>query len=261
TEKMLEELGKKGVLVQTLSDLANKWITQQTFINKLKQIIPNNDEQIEEILNYTKDKDCQCPVCRVYGTSRENKNKSKSSVFIRCKGSKIPGIEGEMQEVKEYQFAYSQVNVQAREDFLTVEPIKLKEKQQLSFYFPEYNEFNIALVCLTADLISSGQFRLGRLTTRGYGLFRLIPDDMAKITEETIEKIENQSDKDKVKNLLNQYLTKESLTQKLIDLGIEPNQITTILDHVSGGSGYELAEYITKKNPFSIILEELEKAK
>jgi len=33
----------------------------------------------------------------------------------------------------------------------------------------------VALVCLAADLISSGFFRFGRFTSRGYGVVRLIP--------------------------------------------------------------------------------------
>ena len=131
----------------------------------------------EDALKQDLQKNIGCPVCRVYGGSIcrvGDYYREKSTVTFMFKG-KSDAIYPEMR-VLSYRFAHQQISGKSKEAPLEVEALKIDpDKEDLELLLQPANDLSIALVCLAADLISSGFFRFGRFTSRGYGLVRLIP--------------------------------------------------------------------------------------
>jgi hypothetical protein len=122
-----------------------------------------------------------CPVCRVFGGSGclgesdvapASRLKSPSSFgFNRADD----GAHGSVKKSPPYRFAWEQVD--NRGEKLTVEQLQFAPDACLEARLDPADEFGVALLLLAADLVSSGFFRLGRFTTRGYGVVRLQPKD------------------------------------------------------------------------------------
>jgi len=80
-----------------------------------------------------------------------------------------------MRQPKGYFFAHEQINNGDGEP-LEIEALNVKEGVLfLELRLDPADNLAVALVCLAADLISSGFFRFGRFTSRGYGVVRLVP--------------------------------------------------------------------------------------
>lgn len=116
-----------------------------------------------------------CPVCRVYGGSGcRVGERFRARACVTFTFGKSDGLWGTVTK-KLYTFAHEQArNLKTLP--LIVEALQLPgEPPTLGLTIIPADPFPIALTCLAADLISSGFFRFGRFTSRGYGVVRLRP--------------------------------------------------------------------------------------
>jgi hypothetical protein len=120
-----------------------------------------------------------CPVCRVFGGSGclgesdvapATRRKSPVSFgFDRADD----GAHGVVKESPPYRFAWEQIKDTGKK--LYVEQLQFDSDTTLEARVEPADDFAVALLLLTGDLVSSGFFRFGRFTTRGYGVVRLQP--------------------------------------------------------------------------------------
>jgi hypothetical protein len=80
---------------------------------------------------------------------------------------------GTVQGSSPYRFAWEQIEDRGRA--LVVEQLQFAPDTVLEARIEPADEFALALLWLAGDLVSSGFFRFGRFTTRGYGVVRLRP--------------------------------------------------------------------------------------
>lgn len=124
-------------------------------------------------------KETLCPVCRVFGGSGclgesdvAPASRRKSPVnfgFNRADDA----AHGSVQKSPPYRFAWEQVEDKGQK--LHVEQLRFAPDTTLEARVEPADDFAVALLLLAADLVSSGFFRFGRFTTRGYGVVRLRP--------------------------------------------------------------------------------------
>jgi len=141
-----------------------------------------------------------CPVCQVYGGSGcrvDETYRSLSRVAFTFIGEANKSTDAAhpsktVMQQKDYFFAHEQINEGKSEPLeselrieqineeegkpLKIETLSVKEGVLfLALRLDPADDLAVALVCLAADLISSGFFRFGRFTSRGYGVVRLVP--------------------------------------------------------------------------------------
>lgn len=166
-----------------------------------------------------------CPVCRVYGGSgcrvgETYREKGRVDfTFGRVDNAMHPG--GRM---RSYYFAHEQVSGHTGGNPLEVETLETENRDiSLDLRIQPATDLAVALTCLAADLISSGFFRFGRFTSRGYGVVRLVPSG--------------------------------SLRESLFDL-LEKEELEP--DPTDAGSGYDLAEELLDEDPLAVVRREVQ---
>jgi len=126
-----------------------------------------------------------CPVCRVYGGSgclaelhpskeeRPSRRLQSPTRFVFDEGN--DAFYGQVQWGEPYTFAWQVVEGKGRD--MEVEQLRAKPGDttvlEVRIEPADDDHFAVALVRLSADLVSSGFFRFGRFVSRGYGLVRL----------------------------------------------------------------------------------------
>lgn len=144
------------------------------------------------------DRDNICLVCQVYGGPfREWRDADQATDALKARHVKSgisfsfkdeDAIHTNTTTPSNYEFANVTIrkndedeetrNRAAREKELKIFGMNTEEiDKNLTIKILPSDEFKIALLCLTSDLISSGFFRFGRFTSRGYGIVRLIPQN------------------------------------------------------------------------------------
>jgi hypothetical protein len=123
-----------------------------------------------------KDKKTGCPVCQVYGGSGCRvgdlyRERAKATFTFDADNALHPQT-----RVRRYNFAHEQISGKLGKK-LEVESLQVEDSAFLRIRLDPADDLAVALVCLAADLISSGFFRFGRFTSRGYGVVRLIPHE------------------------------------------------------------------------------------
>jgi hypothetical protein len=122
------------------------------------------------------DKKMGCPVCQVYGGSgccvgNLYRERAKATFAFDTDDALHPQT-----RVRQYNFAHEQISGKLGKK-LEVESLQVGDSAFLHVRLDPADDLAVALVCLAADLISSGFFRFGRFTSRGYGVVRLIPHE------------------------------------------------------------------------------------
>lgn len=124
-------------------------------------------------------KDRLCPVCRVFGGSGclggskvAPATRSKARVSFTFSHANDAAY-GTARRSPLYRFAWETIADRGKP--LQVEQLQFAPDTHLDARIEPSDEFALASLLLSADLISSGFFRFGRFTTRGYGVVRLIP--------------------------------------------------------------------------------------
>ncbi|RMH01706.1 MAG: hypothetical protein D6706_01475 [Chloroflexi bacterium] len=120
-----------------------------------------------------------CPVCRVFGGSGclggddvAPVTRFKSPVSFNFNRAN-DATYGSVRKSPPYRFAWEQIENKGKQ--LRVEQLNFEPDTVLEARLDPANDFAVALLVLSADLISSGFFRFGRFTSRGYGVVRLEP--------------------------------------------------------------------------------------
>lgn len=144
-----------------------------------------------------------CPVCRVYGGSgclaelrpskKERPSRRLQSPTRFVFGDGNDAFYGETRWGEPYTFAWQVV--EGRGKSMEVEQLRAKPGAAtvLDARIEPADDLAVALVHLSADLISSGFFRFGRFVSRGYGLVRLReigPPKSTTLDELLSEKVE-----------------------------------------------------------------------
>lgn len=120
-----------------------------------------------------------CPVCRVFGGSgclsgREGTPAQRQQGRVRFSFAHADdAAHGSVRKSPPYRFAWEQV--EGRGHRLVVEQLQFEPDAVLEARVEPVDDFALALLWLAGDLVSSGFFRFGRFTTRGYGVVRLLP--------------------------------------------------------------------------------------
>ena len=132
--------------------------------------------------------DVLCPVCRVFGGS---------GCLTALGGGDSAGVQRRQSPVSfgfddgndayhaeadfgpPYRFAWQQILNRGQD--LRVEQLAQKEVT-LAVRVEPASDLSLALLFLASDLISSGVFRFGRFTSRGYGIVRLAPNRAFRAT-------------------------------------------------------------------------------
>jgi CRISPR/Cas system CSM-associated protein Csm3 (group 7 of RAMP superfamily) len=121
-----------------------------------------------------------CPVCRVFGGSgclsgEEGNPIQRQQSLVRFGfGGADDTARGAINEEASYSFAWQQIKGRGAE--LTVEQLQFASNTALEAWIEPASEIALALLWLAGDLVSSGFFRFGRFTSRGYGVVRLQPE-------------------------------------------------------------------------------------
>jgi|GEM_PF-2117869 len=135
-----------------------------------------------------KDKNLRCPLRAILGgplpveqPGQDTEKSEKGHIrFLAPHGSYFSGrVRGNWQQ-KENRFRFARKLLQDRQRdqaLLHIETIKLDENSCVVTEIApgRYTHAALLALCLAADLISAGFFRLGRFTSRGFGIVRLIP--------------------------------------------------------------------------------------
>jgi CRISPR/Cas system CSM-associated protein Csm3 (group 7 of RAMP superfamily) len=149
-----------------------------------------------------------CPVCQVFGGAGclSALGKEASAGVQRLKspvsfgfGDGNDAFHTEAEFSPGYLFTWQQILNKGQE--LRIEQMRQAEKIVLMARIDPASSYNLALLWLAADLISSGAFRFGRFSSRGYGIVRLKPN---MIFQAPMAQLLNQ------KNLAPQSITFES---------------------------------------------------
>jgi CRISPR/Cas system CSM-associated protein Csm3 (group 7 of RAMP superfamily) len=120
-----------------------------------------------------------CPVCRVFGGTgclsgsdvapAQRQVGRVAFTFNRANDA----AHGTTTASPPYRFAWEQV--EGRGKPLLIEHLHFEPDTALTARVDDADDFALALLWLAGDLISSGFFRFGRFTSRGYGVVRLTP--------------------------------------------------------------------------------------
>ena len=125
-----------------------------------------------------------CPICQVYGGAgclAAVRRDKKNDETLRRQLSRVrftfhdadDALHGHAQWSREQTFAWEKAS--GRKGRLEIENFTpdLHPQPRLEVRFDPADDFSLALVMLSADLIGSGVFRFGRFVSRGYGAVRL----------------------------------------------------------------------------------------
>jgi CRISPR/Cas system CSM-associated protein Csm3 (group 7 of RAMP superfamily) len=121
-----------------------------------------------------------CPVCRVFGGSgclsgREVAPAQRQQGRVRFTFAHADdAVHGTVEDSSPYHFAWEQMENRGRR--LVVQQLRFEPDAVLEVRVEPADDFALALLWLAGDLVSSGFFRFGRFTTRGYGVVRLRPE-------------------------------------------------------------------------------------
>lgn len=125
-----------------------------------------------------------CPVSRIFGGSGSDERQTSAGA-LRLKSPVTFGFDGgkdayhaSVRFGPEYWFTW-QTLLQNRGQALRVEQLAGSDDLYLVARMDPAVEAGIVLLWLAGDLISSGVFRFGRFTSRGYGIVRLVPHGFA----------------------------------------------------------------------------------
>jgi len=126
-----------------------------------------------------------CPICQVYGGAgclaavRRGSDEALRRQLSRVRFSfrdADDALHGSAKWSREQTFAWEEAS--GKRGRLEIENFAPQAHPQprLEVRFDPADDFALALVSLSADLIGSGLFRFGRFVSRGYGAVRLTPD-------------------------------------------------------------------------------------
>lgn len=126
-----------------------------------------------------------CPICQVYGGAgclaavRRGRDETLRRQLSRVRFTfrdADDALHGQAQWSREQTFAWEEAS--GKKGRLEIENFAPHAHPQprLEVRFDPADNFALALVTLSADLIGSGLFRFGRFVSRGYGVVRLIPN-------------------------------------------------------------------------------------
>jgi len=125
-----------------------------------------------------------CPVCQVFGgtgclSGRDVAPAQRQVGHVRFSfNAANDATYGRTADSPRYQFAWEQVDWEQVEHTgkpLLIEQLRFEPDTVLEARVEDADDFALALLWLAGDLISSGFFRFGRFTSRGYGVVRLHP--------------------------------------------------------------------------------------
>lgn len=126
-----------------------------------------------------------CANCNIYGGPFRETNKGdeekgkrlKSKINILLNNSDVLQAKNTLDKI----FEFPNTVIRRQEKPLIIKSLAHRELNGiLKIVFDPFDRFSFSVVCLSADLISSGFFRVGRFTSRGYGIIRLIPRNFRK---------------------------------------------------------------------------------
>lgn len=131
-----------------------------------------------------------CPVCQVFGgtgclSGRDVAPAQRQVGRVRFTFNRAnDATYGKTTNSPPYQFAWEQVDKKGKP--LVIEQLRFAPDAVLEARVEEADDFALALLWLAGDLISSGFFRFGRFTSRGYGVVRLMPHTYLKVDLNTL---------------------------------------------------------------------------
>lgn len=120
-----------------------------------------------------------CPICQVFGgagclngrdVAPAQRQRGHVRFIFDCADD---AAHGSVKRSPPYRFAWEQAESRGRELF--VQQLQFDPNAVLEARVEPADDFALALLWLAGDLVSSGFFRFGRFTTRGYGVVRLRP--------------------------------------------------------------------------------------
>jgi hypothetical protein len=126
-----------------------------------------------------------CPICQVYGGAGclaavrrggdETLRRQSSRVRFTFRDAD-DALHGRAEWSRKQTFAWEEAS--GKKGRLRIENFTpdAPPRPRLEVRFDPADDFALALVSLSADLIGSGLFRFGRFVSRGYGVVRLAPD-------------------------------------------------------------------------------------
>ena len=120
-----------------------------------------------------------CPVCQVFGgtgclSGRDVAPAQRQVSRVRFSFNQAnDATYGKTTNSPRYKFAWEQVEHRGKP--LLIEQLQFEPDTVLEARVDDADDFALALLWLAGDLISSGFFRFGRFTSRGYGVVRLKP--------------------------------------------------------------------------------------
>jgi CRISPR/Cas system CSM-associated protein Csm3 (group 7 of RAMP superfamily) len=119
-----------------------------------------------------------CPICGLFGgagcLAEEGAPFQRQQGRVRFTFNRADNaVHGRVTDSPPYRWAWEQI--QDRGKALTVEQLQFAPDTMLMARVERADDFALALLLLAGDLVSSGFFRFGRFTTRGYGVVRLQP--------------------------------------------------------------------------------------
>jgi hypothetical protein len=126
------------------------------------------------------DKQQLCPVSQVFGGAgcigdNDDRSSLRQKSLVSFSFSRAnDATYGRVTPSPVYRFAWEQIDNKGKP--LRIDQLHFEPDTVLEARLEPANDFAVALLLLAADLISSGFFRFGRFTSRGYGVVRLIPD-------------------------------------------------------------------------------------
>lgn len=146
-----------------------------------------------------------CPVCQVFGgagclSGRDVAPAQRQVGRVRFSfNAANDATYGTTASSPRYKFAWEQVEDRGKP--LLIEQLQVAPDTVLEARVENADDFALTLLWLAGDLISSGFFRFGRFTSRGYGVVRLPPHTFRQTTlnamlaeeDQTIRKLSKQS--------------------------------------------------------------------
>lgn len=120
-----------------------------------------------------------CPVCQVFGgtgclSGQDVAPSQRQQGRVRFSFDRADNAaHGHVADSPPYRWAWEQVENRGKP--LVVEQLQFAPDTVLEARVELDGDFALALLLLAGDLVSSGFFRFGRFTTRGYGVVRLRP--------------------------------------------------------------------------------------